>query len=440
MRPISSSFNSYRMPLWAAGSALLGLFLYRLAYGLCSEFWADEERQVYLIGLKYYTTGQWPFFGATAYHSRIPGALLGLVIGGPLFIWPAPEAPILFLNLLSFGALCFFAWYCTKRLPDFPRWLIWIWLLTAPWTLNLSTHIVNPSYVLFGALLFFIGFFEAWPGFSLNLIPSGFSNLLMGFSLFWVIQFHLSGAVLFPLTALSFYWQWKSSPLRFLKSSPWFLAGSALSGTFLAPTFLKFGLSQGSGETGTLLQLNLDNIKSFFTVLARFLSFASFELPRFIGPNTQERLAFFQNHPWLIPLGAFLLLAGWLQVLLLISQWFLKKNWGPDGRAVKFLALGLVVLTYVSFWFTSKTPAAHTYYLFLPPAMLYSFYCWSDWMKEVRWRRWAKIFLVCGLFYQMGVALARLPDHSLYKNRAIPLSAIAQKNYLLLGALYSDSW
>jgi len=118
MRPSPSGSPS--LSPGAVGLILLAFFLYRLAYGLCSEFWADEEKQVYLVGLKYHTTGQWPFFGATAYHSKIPGALLGLVIGGPLYLWPAPEAPVVFLNLLSFDALCFFAWYCGKRLPDFP--------------------------------------------------------------------------------------------------------------------------------------------------------------------------------------------------------------------------------------------------------------------------------------------------------------------------------
>jgi hypothetical protein len=107
---------------------------------------------------------------------------------------------------------------------------------------------------------------------------------------------------------------------------------------------------------------------------------------------------------------------------------------------VKFLILGSVLLIYVSFWFTSKTPAAHTYYLFLPVAMFYSFYCWNDWMRENRWRQWAKVFLVCGLLYQAGLAIAWLPIHSLYKDRSVPASAIAKKDYHLLGEINSDSW
>src|SRR5688500_15640228 len=127
------------------------IFLFRLAFGLCLDFRPDvgDERQIYLIGLKYYTSGQWPYFGPdVAENIQIPGALQGLVVGLPFFVLPIPEAPYIFLNILSFSSLCFFAWYCTKRLPDIPQWLVWVWLLTCPWTLNLSTQVFNPSYVL----------------------------------------------------------------------------------------------------------------------------------------------------------------------------------------------------------------------------------------------------------------------------------------------------
>jgi len=34
-----------------------------------------------------------------------------------------------------------------------------------PVAINYSAHVINPSYVLFAAILFFIGFFEAFPNF-----------------------------------------------------------------------------------------------------------------------------------------------------------------------------------------------------------------------------------------------------------------------------------
>lgn len=127
-------------------------------FGLCSEFWFEDEKQVYLLGLKFYSTGYWPFFGPDVIYtqSQIPGALQALLVGLPFYLLPIPEAPFIFLNLLSLASLSFLAWYCTKRTPDVPGWFIWFWLLTAPWTLNYSTQVLNFSYVLTGGVLFLL--------------------------------------------------------------------------------------------------------------------------------------------------------------------------------------------------------------------------------------------------------------------------------------------
>src|SRR4051812_31748034 len=92
---------------------LVAAFLLRLAYGLSSELFGPDESQIFLIGLQYFTTGSWPYFGPDVVytHTQLPGALQGLLIGGPMFLAPFPEAPYVVLNVLSFSALCFFAWY-----------------------------------------------------------------------------------------------------------------------------------------------------------------------------------------------------------------------------------------------------------------------------------------------------------------------------------------
>ena len=110
-------------------------------------FWFEDERQVYLVGLQSFVRGEWPYFGADVVWTgaQLPGALLGWLIRLPLAIWSAPESPIVFLNVLSFSALGLLAWYFSRRLPSVPTWLIWLSLLTLPWTLNFSTHVVNPS-------------------------------------------------------------------------------------------------------------------------------------------------------------------------------------------------------------------------------------------------------------------------------------------------------
>ena len=143
-----SAVRDRRRLLWLL--AIVGLFAFRLLYGLSREFFFEDETQIFLMGLRYYATGAWPYFGPDVVwtKSEIPGALQALLVSVPLWVVPSPEAPFVLLNLLSFGALAAFAWYITARIPTLPPWLVWGWLMTVPWTLEFSTHIINPSYVL----------------------------------------------------------------------------------------------------------------------------------------------------------------------------------------------------------------------------------------------------------------------------------------------------
>ena len=419
-------------------TVLFLLFLFRLAFGLCSEFWFEDERQVYLIGLKHFTTHAWPYFGPDVTSQiQIPGALQGLLISAPLFVWPLPEAPFILLNLLSFSSLCLFAWYCAKRLPEVPAWFIWIWLLTAPWTLNFSTHVVNPSYVLPGAILFFIGFLETFPFTSKQLIPNRWANVMMGFALFWVMQLHMSWTILLPYIAVSFFYQLQSQHRKLAASIGWFLIGSVLTGCLLVPTFARYGLREGFGGTGSAASLSVANIARTLNpvegILPRFLSFASFELPRFIGDNTARRWFFVQQHAWLIPVILLLLVVGILQPIAMIVIWFSRMETHKDWRAIKYLTLGTIALLCVSFLFSLKAPASHTFYLTLPIAMLYSFYCWSAFLVKAAWRKFAVIFLVCGIVFHLALAIDHFKRVSLYVDRNIPATAIEKRDYRILG-------
>ena len=71
---------------WIFALALLALFAFRLYFGLSLRFFAEDESQIFLIGLRYYTTGHWPYFGPDVVwtESEIPGALQGLLVGAPL--------------------------------------------------------------------------------------------------------------------------------------------------------------------------------------------------------------------------------------------------------------------------------------------------------------------------------------------------------------------
>jgi hypothetical protein len=414
---------------------LLAAYAFRLFFGLCSEFWFDDEKQVYLLGLKFYSTGNWPFFGPDVIYtqSQIPGALQALLVGLPFYLLPIPEAPFIFLNLLSLASLSFLAWYCTKRTPDVPGWFIWSWLLTAPWTLNYSTQVLNSSYVLTGGVLFFIGAMESYPFLSKKLIPTGWANFMMGFSFFWVFQLHLSWIILVPFLLASVYFQLRDFGRRTFLSLFGFISGALLSGSLAIPTFLKYGLKMGTGGTGLNVRFHPANLLEFFTVLARYLSLASFEISRFIGADNAGRLDFFKGNPWVTPFALFAGLVGIIQPILMLFLWFYKKDTGKDWRGIKYFSLITLILVYLSFSFSVKGPSSHAFYVVLPVVMVYSFYCWGIFFKKKIWRTVATLLIISGLIVHACLAISKGPGRSLYKDRSIPKLAIEKKDYHLLG-------
>ncbi len=417
--------------------ALVLAFFFRLMFGLFFDFRTGDERQIYLLGLKYFTTGEWPYFGPDVTNTiQIPGALQGLVVGLPLYAVPVPEVPYVVVNTLSFASLCFFAWYCTKRLPEIPKWFVWSWLLTAPWTLGVSTYVFNPSYVLPGAILFFVSAIETYPFLSRDLVPLKWANLMMGMALFWVMQFHLSWVIFIPYVLLSFYFQFKNSGRKALAAMIYFACGALLTGIFLVPTFIKYGSVEGMGNTTEALQFNFTNLLKHFNiiegVLGRFLSFASFELPRFIGRNNGKRLAFMRENPWLIPFIIFLTLVGILQPIAMLVLWFKKEHSEKDWKLMKYFTLGTVVLLYLCFLFSMKPPHSHTFYVTLPIAMLYSFYCWEEFLKKKSWQRFALVFIICGILFNAGLAVNNYTRTSLYLERSKIVEAIKARDYRVL--------
>ncbi len=393
-----------------------------------------DQHQIYLIGLKFYTTGAWPYFGPdVASQIQLPGALQGLVVGLPFFLCPIPEAPYLALGLLSFMGLGLFAWVCCRQLPAFPRWILFGWLLTAPWVLNWSTNIDNDSYALFGGCLFFAGFLEALPALRLGLWPLPLSFFMMGFSLFWCAQFHMSYVLLFPFTAAALFLNFKNKKINWPAILGALGLGCLTTGLFILPTYLKYGFTAGSGGMANAIHLNPENFLSFFTVLGRFLSLSASEIPRFIGAHTADRLNFLNQNFWLWPF-ALALFGFWIfQVGAMVVLAFQPRKADSRWNYVRLLTGGTVLGIYLSFLFAIKTPAAHTYYITLPLAMLYAFYCFAPWAG----RRWfaplAAGLLVCNLIFHFGLALNHLQTKSLYQDRAVFEQAIQEKNYHLLG-------
>jgi hypothetical protein len=430
--------------------AIVGLFAFRLIYGLSMPFWSEDERQVYLIGLQAFARGEWPYFGADVVWTggRVPGALLGLMVRWPLEVWAAPEAPFVLLNVLSFAALALFAWYLSRRYPGVPRWLLWSTPFLLPWTLNFSTHVVNPSYVLIGGVVFFIGFFEALPALRWGIVPLAIAWAMMGAGLVWTMQLHLSWVLLPPYILAAAVGlvagrrrdggEVSGFRLRDLpQAAAGLLIGAAITGSLLAPTIARHGL--GAGQVESAVQPQPQSPFGVIVTAARVLSFASFETNRFLGQSSTERALTLSRRPWLMPFVLIVAIAGILHPLWMAVSAFRPARDGPaDWTAVRLLLGATILLIYGSYFFSVRGAQAHSFYVVFPVALLFACACWEARVRAAggrmpRLERVAAAALVASVVMHAGLAADRWTRQSLYVDRALVAGAIEQRMDRWLG-------
>jgi hypothetical protein len=415
-------------------SAVLGvLFVGRLLFGISSEFWSEDETQIFLMGLRYYATGEWPYFGPDIVwtKSEIPGALQPLLVGLPLRAVALPESPFVLLNVLSFAALCALAWYICRRLPSLPRWLVCGWLLTIPWTLQFSTHVNNPSYVLPAAIVFFLGFFEAVPSLSIGVLPPRWAFLMMGAAIGWIMQIHMSWPLLLPFAAIAVH-QGATARREGIHRVVWFIAGAAGPALLLLPTLLQYGVRAGSGGSTSNLHLHLVSPDRLLITLAQFFSFASLEINRFIAIDNAKRWVFLQEHLWIVPLAAIASAAAVAQPIWMLASWFRRVPGVREWPSLRVLVAFTVALVYISYWFVLEEPQAHAFYAVAPVAFIFAAYCWRL-IDSPRWRRVAAVALAVNIALHIGLAVTQAPEQSLYRNRPVVANAIRYREPEMFG-------
>jgi hypothetical protein len=406
------------------------LFIFRLIFGLCSEFWLEDELQTYLIGLKFYCTHHFPYFGPDIVYtqSQIPGSLQGLLVGLPFYILAIPEAPYILLNLLSMFSLCVFAFYLQKKFPGVPLWFTWIWIFICPWAINFSAHVINPSYVLFAAILFFIGFFESIPKLSIGFLKVRIAFFLMGFSLFWVCQFHMSWVLMLPFIAVAFWFQFRRDKMTVL----FFVIGCVITTAFVLPTYLRYGFHSGSGGVQSNILFNASNLKEIGNLIMRMLSLATFELWHFIDFQGNPRWQFFVGHIWAAPFMLYVIAIGVMQAVYLFISFFLK-NKSKDFSWVKTIMVLTMLITWASFLFSLKGPSSHTILVLFPLVMFYSFYCWQELFVKKWFRILMILMLFSGIITHITIVRHNYYIKSMYRNRELTLKAIQERNYKIIG-------
>ena len=422
------------MKRWRIPLILVACFFFRLLFGLSREFFFEDETQIFLLGLRYHATGAWPFFGPDVVWTRseIPGALQALLVGVPLRMVAVPESPFVLLNLLSFAAIAALACYVCEQLPRAPRWLIWGWFLTIPWTLQFSTHIINTSFILAPAIVFFIGFFEAVPSFSLRRLPAPAAFAVMGFAAAWLMQIHMSWPLLLPYAAGAWLSRRSDGARPLAGHAAAFAAGALIPGALLLPTLARYGIHAGSG--GVLRNIHPHWVSPWIvaTTLARLLSFASLEISRFIATDGAKRLEFFGRHLWLVPAAIAVWMIGTVQPLwMFVDGCRPMRQWPESIPRLKWAALRRLVavsvlLVYASYWLVLEPPQAHAFYALAPIAFMFAAFWWA-FVDSPRARQIAAGVLILNVAFHAGLAWAQAPELSLYKHRDVVAASIRLK-------------
>jgi hypothetical protein len=271
------------------------------------------------------------------------------------------------------------------------------------------------------------------PQTTLKVLGPATAFAFMGFALFWCIQFHFSWVLLPPFVLAALVVRIWKKKFKGVEEVSGFIVGSMVSAVFLIPTLIKFGMGESTSGVGLAVGFNFDNFKAFFIILARFLSLVSYELPRFLGPGTDYRLGTLKQMFWAAPPAILLVLVGWAQPVVLLVMGFIKDGKHKDWKAIHVVIGVTLLLVWASFWFTSKPPYAHMYYILLPLIAIYSFYIWGRLAIHKGWRIFGMVCLIASLWFETGHMLHQMKVDSLYSDREVVKRALDQKDYRILG-------
>jgi hypothetical protein len=295
--------------------------------------------------------------------------------------------------------------------------------------------VYNPSYLLFLSCLFFVAFFELVPSLTGNLLPAWAAFFLLGSSFGAAVQIHLSWVLLVPFLLAAIFARARA---RLLTPSQiaWLLLGAGVSIALLVPTAAAYGLQSLFEALGSHVRVRRNGVSALVTIIARFLSFASFEMPHVLGRSGQAQADLLRQSPWLVPLLVALGIVGLVQpfvLLAVILRPALLKLPGDPCRCVRGLVLATVLLTWTAFLFTSRPPTARNYYILCPVAFLAGYLAFGSLIVTPRARQWAVCILACNIVFHIGLAATRLAIVPWATRRATVSRAIEQNDYRILG-------
>ena len=416
---------------WKKVALFLFCFCFRFFYGVNLTFGGEDERAVYLLGLEWATLGKWPFFGADIIHTtqQIPGALQSLLVGAGFSLLRIPEAPFIIVNFLSLGGLWLLARYLSPRISSLSFEWIFLFLASLPWTLEISTHVYNPSYLLLPAILFFIGFFETMPGLQRGIWSPWTCFFWFGISLGSIFQLHMSWPLLIPLAAYSL---WTQRRAGFFKLIAYGTLGFAIPFSLVIPTFFHYGwreiLSIGGDNTGW----NGENARYLLENLVRMLFYGGYETWMFLGETAKERWNTLQQGPYLIPFFITLTLVGAFQLCYFLYAGMRALQQGTRFSKWVFRLFGfLFIESYGIFLISLRPPISRNFYLLIPVSLCLSLLAIEHFATTKKRLQWVKAIICMSVVYHCLLAYNRLqnfPKHTLYQERNVILKALSDQD------------
>lgn len=429
--------------------------IFRSLFGLLNGFVNGfDQLYIYTLGLKYFTSGAWPFFGPDVVYtnSQIPGALQSLWVAVPLWVFPIPESPFFFYLLAVMGSLSFLAWYASRLELVLPTPVIWIWVLTTPWSLLFGSTIINPGYVMIYAIFFMVMLYEQARLSVLDIIPKQLRFFLMGFCTTQIMQLHLSWVMLVPLMSLALLLEFIENKTKTIfRAGGMMFLGLLMGGITLYPTIIEYGIYSSGGAEKNIV-FNTSNINDFLKTLFNFLYFPSYQVITLFNPyvitftGVEERvLTLWNQHWWTIPVFIIPFAFGLIQIVLYLLGFFtLVPLRNTRWLVIRLLVFGTMLLTWVGFFFNDSGNSAHKYFMFFPLTVLYSLYVleWAWRKKYFHWIYGVSLFFM--LFSHAIIAVDAYHDQNnpyhFYKVRDKIAAAIEKKDYTIYSTTRYDEY
>ena len=391
---------------------ILILILFRIFLGIQINFSHEDYTQVFLIGLENAFSGNWSYWGPDVVWSktRLPGAMLGLLVGIPLRLTENPYAPIILSNLISGAGLILLSFYAKRRFPALSLYFLLALFLLSPFMLFNGVVLLNTSYLIFSGAILFIVVSDLFMYRNDLLWDVRYHFLALGFALLFTFQLHLSWVMFLPFVLVLFYLEWARNPKQWWRLLSFFILGSSIASLTLFPTLFTYGsvLLTGSEDN---IHVNIQRLSRVIDLFVRYAGIATFDINQKINFIELFTAKNWMNVAlvWIIKVLSLFQFIGFC-----ISFYYIKKNDAFRKTILLFfltmvMALGLYLIS-------NKHLEMRTYIILYPVPIWLALYGYAYLMDYRYVKSILYAFLALVFVTSIGMAMTNFNDMYSFKS------------------------